>query len=460
MKNKFLKVFAIILAFMMMLMAFASCGMPIFNGVKEGLAFYLLPDGTYGVKLGTTKYMENIVIPATYNGKAVTQILPKAFQDADNLKSITIPDSVTSIGEDAFYNCSKLMSVTIGNSVTSIGARAFLLCRSLTSVTIPDSVTSIGEDAFLGCSSLTSVTIPDSVMSIGEDAFSGCSNLKYNEYNNGKYLGNSRNPYIILVGVIDMSATSFTISNTTKFIHSSAFRDRSSFTSVTIPDSVTSIGERAFYDCDSLTSITIPDSVTSIGEDAFSHCSSLTSVIIPDSVMSISDGAFYNTGYYNNESNWENGVLYIGKYLIESKNTITGAYTVKSGTNVIANSAFESCEDLTSVTIPDSVKSIGDYAFRNCSSLTSITIPDSVKSIGSSAFYYCSELTNVTIGNSVTSIGHYAFSSCSSLTSVEFKNTEGWIADSTAISSADLANTSTAATYLKSTYCYYDWTRS
>jgi len=84
----------------------------------------------------------------------------------------------------------------------------------------------------------------------------------------------------------------------------------------------------------------------------------------------------------------------------------------------IGNSAFSSCSNLTSVTIPDSVTSIGNYAFYGCSSLTSITIPDSVTSIGNYAFYGCSSLTSVTIPDSVTNIGNSAFDDCSSLTSV------------------------------------------
>lgn len=84
----------------------------------------------------------------------------------------------------------------------------------------------------------------------------------------------------------------------------------------------------------------------------------------------------------------------------------------------IGRSAFKGCNLLTSVTIPDSVKSIGEYAFSGCSSLTSITIPDSVKSISSSVFENCSSLISVTIPNSVTSINAFAFSGCSALENI------------------------------------------
>ena len=100
----------------------------------EVLDFYPLPDGTYGVKCGKAQYLSEIVIPSTYNGKAVTSILPEGFAYCVNLTSITIPNSVTSIGDYAFYRCSSLTSVTIGNGVTSIGGYAFEYCSSLTSI--------------------------------------------------------------------------------------------------------------------------------------------------------------------------------------------------------------------------------------------------------------------------------------------------------------------------------------
>ena len=98
---------------------------------------------------------------------------------------------------------------------------------------------------------------------------------------------------------------------------------------------------------------------------------------------------------------------------VEIPSTISG----KPVTN-IADSAFDSCYSLTSVTIPSSVTSIGDSAFAGCTGLTGITIPASVTSIGASAFYYCSKLTSVTIPASVTSIGSSAFQNCGSLTSI------------------------------------------
>ncbi|MDE7372664.1 MAG: leucine-rich repeat domain-containing protein [Clostridia bacterium] len=84
----------------------------------------------------------------------------------------------------------------------------------------------------------------------------------------------------------------------------------------------------------------------------------------------------------------------------------------------IGNAAFENCNGLTGITIPDTVTSIGNYAFYNCNGLTSVTIPDNVTSIGNGSFENCSSLENVTIGNSVESIGNFTFESCTSLKTI------------------------------------------
>ena len=95
-----------------------------------------------------------------------------------------------------------------------------------------------------------------------------------------------------------------------------------------------------------------------------------------------------------------------------------GVLTFKGDVTTIGDYAFQDCESLTSVTVPDSVTTIGDWAFSHCDSLTSVTIPDSVTTIGDQAFCDCDSLTSVTIGDSVTTIGGWAFFDCDSLTSV------------------------------------------
>ena len=169
------------------------------------------------------------------------------------------------------------------------------------------------------------------------------------------------------------------------------------YSTYTIHEDTKMIVDRAFYSCERMTNIVIPDRVTSIGEDAFYHCRSLTSVVIGDSVTSIGEDAFYNTAYYNNAENWENDVLYIGKYLIEAKTSISGTYTIKKETTVIADYAFYDCGSLTSVVIGDSVTSIGSSAFDSCYNLTTVYYKGTASewsaiSIGS----YNSDLTNET----------------------------------------------------------------
>jgi PKD repeat protein len=111
-------------------------------------------------------------------------------------------------------------------------------------------------------------------------------------------------------------------------------------------------------------------------------------------------------------------VTSIGMHAFDSCYTLTSVTIPNSVTN-IGNWAFSDCS-LTSVTIPNSVTSIGEGAFNGCP-LASVTIPNSITSIGVEVFWGC-QLTNVIIPNSVTSIGSSAFESCSKLTTIVFPN--------------------------------------
>ncbi len=70
----------------------------------------------------------------------------------------------------------------------------------------------------------------------------------------------------------------------------------------------------------------------------------------------------------------------------------------------IGDYAFNFQDQLTQVTIPDTVMYIGESAFSDCG-LTSVTIPDSVIEIGSYAFRFCDNLTEITIPDTVLVIG-------------------------------------------------------
>ena len=169
---------------------------------------------------------------------------------------------------------------------------------------------------------LTSIEIPSSVTIVDYCAFDDCDNISYNIYDNGKYLGNTENPYLVIVGVTNNTTESFSINPNTKLIGGGVFSKCRNLKSIEIPDGVTSIGVSAFNWCGSLKSIKIPDSVTSIGNSVFSGCTGLTSIEIPNSVTSIGD------------------------------------------------SAFRGCIGLTSIIIPNSVTSMGDEVFNMCKAIT------------------------------------------------------------------------------------------
>ena len=81
-------------------------------------------------------------------------------------------------------------------------------------------------------------------------------------------------------------------------------------------------------------------------------------------------------------------------------------------------SAFFNCEDLSAITLPDSLQQISPFAFVGCTGLTSIKIPKSVTEIGEGAFAGCTGLTSVEIINKVNEIGGRLFAGCTGLTSV------------------------------------------
>ena len=84
--------------------------------------------------------------------------------------------------------------------------------------------------------------------------------------------------------------------------------------------------------------------------------------------------------------------------------------TIPESVTSIGKSAFEHCSKLDSLTIKGVATSIGAYAFASCTSLTSLSLVGNFQTIGDSAFVNCG-MTSLTIDATITSIEKYAFSS-------------------------------------------------
>lgn len=320
-----------------------------------------------------------------------------AFGNCKNITSVVIPESVDNIGYAAFKNCINLNSITLPDSVNNIEDIAFYntgyynnknnwdkfalyignhLIRAKKSLEgaykIKEGTVNIADWAFLNREKLKSIEIPDSVVSIGSEAFRMCENLD-------------------CVYISDVAAwcnIDFKDAIANPFYYADElYIDGRLATNVVIPAGVTSISWSAFRGCTSITSIEIPAGVTKIEKYSFRDCTNLNSITIPDSVNNIGYLAFYNTGYYNDRTNWDESALYIGNHLIRTRASLKGDYKVKDGTVTIADKAFFNRKNINSVVVSDGVSNIGDKAFMNCTNLNTITLPDSVKNIAYLAFY-------------------------------------------------------------------------
>ncbi|MBE6608486.1 MAG: leucine-rich repeat domain-containing protein [Ruminococcaceae bacterium] len=411
---------------------------------SEGLEFTLLhAEKAYEVSMGSCTET-NIIIPPAYKGLPVTRIAYGAFSNTD-IESVEIPSSITHIVEIAFSNCSRLTNVTIPEGVVYIGENAFNSCTALTDVSIPDSLRHIGKTAFANCTALSyneydnglylgnennkyvlldkvlnneisEISIHSQTKHITNDAFERCSSLAYNEYEGGLYVGNSENPYVFLVDTVEDQITSFATHKDTRFIGSRAFEYCENLSSVTLSDNIVCIGEYAFNSCSSLTDIKIPSKVASIQENAFFLCEALEKIVIPDSVLSVGKTAFTNCFNLSDVTLSEN-LIRIDENVFQMCESIENITIPKKVTS-IGYEAFMRCTGLTSITFPDGVTYIDDQSFYGCTSLESISFSKNLKYVGISAFSSCSQLENIVLPKGTVTIENNAFSSCSKLTSI------------------------------------------
>jgi len=470
-----------------------SIGVAAFKGCTS-LKSITIP---YGVtSIGNSAFdscysLSSITIP-----DSVTTIESAVFANCSSLASITIPNSVTAINPYAFQLCTSLASITIPDSVRYISRLAFASCSSLASITCNATVApTITNNTFLGVKQYGSLYYPagsdySSWLSTDSDylGYYNWNKAIVAKYNVTNTTGNTTICYqTSSFSQIIVDGTATPMSTVYKFTTTGEHE-------VVYILNGTTIGSYAFQYCVGMTTIDIPNSVTSIGTYAFQLCTSLASITCNATVApTITNTTFVNgikqygslhypagsdysswlsdSPYYLGYYNWNKAI--VAKYNVNSiteatkicHNTSSFSQIIVGGTSItpatsyeftttgehevvyvlngttIGNNAFQNCNQLTSITIPNivtsiggtafygctllasitipnSVTSIGNYAFQNCNKLESITIPDGVNKINHAAFYNCTSLTSITIPNSVTSIGNYAFANCTKLTSI------------------------------------------
>ena len=336
---------------------------------------------------------------------------------------------LNSINASAFAGCTNLKSLTIPNSVTSIGASAFEGCTSLLSISLPATLTTINEKTFYGCSSLTSISIPHSVKTIGKYVFQGCINLSTVDLGSVESIDGGA--FIDCRSLVSLRIPKTLVSFGNRIIISQIFLGCSGITSIEVeegnpnyfsPDNCNALIDKEDKLILGCKNTVIPNTVRSIDYYALWDAN-LTSLFIPKSVKKIY-GNLTKTGsltsinveegnpVYSSPNNC-NAIIDDNKLLLGCKNTIIPDNIVE-----IYNNAFYECSGLTSVSLPIGVNKIGAYAFYNCSGMTTCTFGSGVTTIGDHAFQGCSGIATCILSSGVTSIGEYAFQDCSGLTSV------------------------------------------
>ena len=393
-------------------------------------------------------YDTEVTIPSKIDGYTVTGV---ENMDTSNVRKIVMPDTVTYIGESAFADSSDgvpLEEVVLSKNLKTIGPWAFSGCLELKSIDIPESVNEIENGAFSGCYSLKNFNVSQNT-NFGDCVFGNypwtsipALNDDYNVWLydenasdffvwNGclfAYRGSSKTPVIPsgVCGIGDevfenSDITGVTIPEGVRYINNGAFKNCTSLKNVKIPKSVQKIGGYAFYECSSLSSVTFSVGLKSIEDNAFGYCEALKKVVLPEGLEKL-DGAFY--GCYNLENitfpsslseidsersaiydtKWyENiaygdpiycGGLFLGfkyNYTVPHENIkINSTYTVRAGTKTVYMNKCCYVDKLTTLNLPDGLKSLTIKSPTNVNSnykITKLTVPESVDYVDIEGMY-------------------------------------------------------------------------
>ena len=438
-----------------MLLAIASIGMLRAENdtVLIGNLYYILdaarPEATVTYKSAnataqSTYAIGDLTIPSsvTYNGQdyTVISIGQAAFANCTGLTSVVVPQSVRSLVGDpraqftgSFYNCQNLRSVTLPDTLSYFGAYSFSYCLALEEINIPV-VDDIFPDVFQNCESLKRVVIPEGAWRISNHAFDGCRGMQFVEIpSTVERIGeNAFANCISLDTVCCLATTPPQLDGETPgkevFYHSGKARGQNTYygikyMKVFVPlESINAYkGAKEWSDC---------LNIYAIGYDVYESNGLYFKRDPLNRTAEVTWKAYEFNGSPTEQVNYVSGDLVIPETFTDDHGV---TYTVTS----IGEHAFAGCRYLTSVQMPNTITVINEYAFAFCYSLasvifptgllsigecafdnthlTSITLPDGLQTINFNAFLDCSYLTELELPSSITEIGSGAFARCTSL---------------------------------------------
>ncbi|MBQ8783090.1 MAG: leucine-rich repeat protein [Clostridia bacterium] len=293
-------------------------------------------------------------------------------------------------------NIASIRVVSINEGVTNIGASAFCDCINLVNITIPVSVISVGDDAFNGCMAFDVYYLGNQsqwesiVIAEGNDVLSEATFMFFGQTetsSDDESVVSTENVYTGTCGsdvtwtlyensgklVLSGSGSTNDYDPIAFFEYASWYKYSEFIKSIVIEEGITRIGAYTFYELPNVESVKFPDSMRSIS--AFCDCDSIKNIEVGNNITSLSASTFSGTAFYKDESNWENGVLYLGNCLVDVKTDFSGEFVLKENTRLIAAKAFYNCVNITSITMPTSVLYINANAFSGCTGLSSAFYP-------------------------------------------------------------------------------------
>ena len=360
-------------------------------------------DGSTITNIPSSCFSKMSSVQNIYNlPESLTNIDNSAFEDCHSLKTIILPSSITKIPNYCFENCYSLERIE-APGVTVLGTESFAYCSSLTEDFVMDLLNNHSVTVYPGvfryCDNLVNLT----VKLLWTEMFEYCNYLKTINITDNSSSGTTGNS--ALANCKNLETVIFEDTSTITIFGSRLFENDISLKTIQLPTKLTTIEGYCFAGCHSLPELVLSNNVTSIGSSAFRETKSLKNFVWPNSVLTINSDMFRESGLQ--EIVIKEGVTSIGSYAFYSCKNLSKIIFPENSLKTIDSSAFNSCDGLTDITIPDSVTTLGSSLFSNCQALKNVNLPASLTVLNNSIFTSCNSLYEITVPENVTTIKNY-----------------------------------------------------